>query len=124
MWYLFPQIAGLGASATSRRYAIAGRDEAAAFLTDARLGPAYGRLVDAVWHQVVAGGVSVHELFGSPDDQKLVSSLTLFATVAADLDATLALTELVRQAQDVLDVAADEGLPPCATTAAALARPR
>jgi len=122
MWYLFPQLAGLGSSPTSRHYALADREEAAAFLTDPRLGPAYGRLVDAVWEQVVAGGTSVHALFGSPDDHKLVSSLTLFAAVASELEATPELTTLAAHAGEVLDAAADEGLPRCAVTTAALRR--
>jgi uncharacterized protein (DUF1810 family) len=120
MWYIFPQLAGLGFSPTSVRYAIADRDEAEAFLTDSRLGPAYGRLVDAVWHQVVGNGTSVRALFGSPDDEKLVSSLTLFATVAADLEASPELTRLVTRANEVLAAADAQGLPRCATTVATL----
>jgi uncharacterized protein (DUF1810 family) len=121
MWYMFPQIAGLGFSPTSVHYAIADRGEAEAFLAHPRLGPAYGRLVDAVWRQVVGNGVSVRVLFGSPDDQKLVSSLTLFATVAADLEATAERTTLITHADELLAVAAGQGLPRCARTAAALA---
>jgi uncharacterized protein (DUF1810 family) len=122
MWYIFPQLAGLGLSPTSVHYAIADRDEAEAFLADPRLGPAFGRLVDAVWHQVVADGRSLRTLFGSPDDQKLVSSLTLFATVADDLEPTPERTTLVTQADEVLAAATAQGRPRCATTAAALAR--
>ena len=59
MWYLFPQIRGLGSSPTAEHYAIADRAEAEAFLTDPALGPAYGRLVNAVWQQVVNNGISV-----------------------------------------------------------------
>ena len=121
MWYIFPQLAGLGFSATSRRYAIADRAEAVAFLTDPRLGSRYGRLVDAVWQQTVGNGASLRALFGSPDDQKLVSSLTLFATVVADLEPTPDRTTLGTQADEVLAAAAAQGLARCATTAAALA---
>jgi uncharacterized protein (DUF1810 family) len=53
MWYLFPQVAGLGESSESRRYAIASLDEARDFLTHPLLGPDYVRIVDEVWHQVV-----------------------------------------------------------------------
>jgi uncharacterized protein (DUF1810 family) len=122
MWYLFPQFYGLGSSSTAQHYAIADRAEAEAFLTDPRLGPAYGRLVDAVWHQVVNNGISVRDLFGRPDDQKLVSSLTLFATVATGLAPTAALTTLIARANAVLDVAATQGLPRCALTTSNLAR--
>jgi len=121
MWYLFPQFHGLGSSSTAQRYAIADRAEAEAFLTDPQLGPAYGRLVDAVWQQVVNNGISVRDLFGRPDDQKLVSSLTLFATVATGLDPTRALTTLIAHANAVLDVAATQGLPRCAVTTSSLA---
>jgi uncharacterized protein (DUF1810 family) len=122
MWYIFPQIAGLGLSPTSVRYAIADRREAEAFLGHPRLRPGYCRLVDAVWQQIIGTGMSVHALFGSPDDQKLVSSLTLFATVAADLDPTAELTTLVTRANEVLDAAAGQGLGRCTTTEAALGR--
>ena len=111
MWYLFPQIRGLGSSPNAQHYAMPDRAEAEAFLTDPALGPAYGRLVNAVWQQVVNNGVSVQALFGRPDDEKLVSSLTLFASGAAGLDPTPALTTIVAAANAVLDVAATQGLP-------------
>ena len=85
MWFIFPQITGLGSSPTAAHYAIRDRAEADAFLNDPTLGPGYRTLVDAVWHQVVGADVRLRHLFGRPDDQKLVSSLTLFAGVAADL---------------------------------------
>ena len=85
MWFIFPQVAGLGSSPTAAQYAIGSRSEAEAFLRDPTLGPSYRQLVEAVWQQVVGNGVSVRALFGRPDDQKLVSSLTLFGTVAAGL---------------------------------------
>jgi len=114
MWFIFPQVAGLGSSPTAAQYAIGSRSEAEAFLRDPTLGPSYRQLVEAVWQQVVGNGVSVRALFGRPDDQKLVSSLTLFGTVAANLGDEWAST--VAQANAVLDVAADQGLPSCATT--------
>ena len=55
MWYVFPQIAGLGDSSVSRRYAIGDLDEAHDFLTHPILGPDYVQIVDEVWHQVVGG---------------------------------------------------------------------
>ena len=121
MWYIFPQLAGLGSSATSVHYAIAGREEASAFLAHPRLGPAYGRLVGAVRQQVIGNSVSLRALFGSPDDQKLVSSLTLFATVAGDGEPTAERTALIVDANEILDAAASEGLARCAATRAALA---
>ena len=114
MWFIFPQIVGLGSSSTAAAYAIRSRAEAEAFLSDPVLGPAYRRLVDAVRTQVVDHGVTVRNLFGRPDDQKLVSSLTLFAGVAADLGDEWA--SMAAQANDVLDCAAEQGLPRCAAT--------
>ena len=81
MWFIFPQIAGLGRSETARRYAIASRAEARAYLDHPVLGPRLRectRLVNRV------EGRSVHQIFGAPDDLKFHSSMTLFATVAPD----------------------------------------
>ena len=114
MWFIFPQIAGLGSSPTAAAYAIRSRAEAEAFLRDPVLGPAYQRLVNAVRTQVVDHGVTVRSLFGRPDDQKLVSSLTLFSGIAADLGDEWA--SMVAQANDVLDCATEQGLPRCAAT--------
>jgi uncharacterized protein (DUF1810 family) len=119
MWFIFPQITGLGSSPTATAYAIRNRAEATAFLQDPTLGPAYRQLVEAVWHQVAERGVSVRRLFGRPDDQKLVSSLTLFAGVAADLDDEW--TVLTANANDILDRAAEQGLPRCTPTQRLLA---
>ena len=79
MWYIFPQFEGLGFSATSRRYSIKSTGEAAAYLAHPVLGP---RLEECA--KVVLGveGRSAHEIFGSPDDMKLRSCVTLFACVS------------------------------------------
>jgi uncharacterized protein (DUF1810 family) len=79
MWYVFPQIAGLGISATSRRYAVTGRAEAEAYLRHPVLGP---RLVEICEAALGVEGRSAGEVFGSPDDMKLRSCATLFAAVA------------------------------------------
>jgi uncharacterized protein (DUF1810 family) len=80
MWFIFPQIEGLGSSMMSRRYAISSRQEAAAYLMHPLLG---ARLRECT--RLVAGidGRSIHEIFGSPDDMKFQSSMTLFAQVAS-----------------------------------------
>jgi len=114
MWFIFPQVAGLGSSSTAAHYAITSRAEAEAFLADPNLGPSYRQLVDAVWRQVVTNGVTIRQLFGRPDDQKLVSSLTLFADVAGALGEEWAPT--VTKAVEILDVAGEQGLPRCAGT--------
>jgi uncharacterized protein (DUF1810 family) len=79
MWYVFPQIAGLGASEMSRRYAIRSAAEAEAYLRHPVLGP---RLVECFEATLAVEGQSAQEIFGSPDDQKLRSCATLFASVS------------------------------------------
>lgn len=75
MWFVFPQLAGLGRSPTARFYAIAGLDEARAYLAHPVLGP---RLVEAVEAINALPGRDAHAVFGGPDDLKLRSCLTLF----------------------------------------------
>jgi uncharacterized protein (DUF1810 family) len=79
MWYVFPQIAGLGFSATSRKYAIGSLAEAAAYLGHEVLGP---RLIGCAEAALGVEGRSARDIFGSPDDLKLRSSATLFAQVS------------------------------------------
>ena len=79
MWYVFPQIRGLGSSPTSRHFAIQGREEAAAYLAHPVLGP---RLVACAEALLGIEGRSAREILGSPDDLKLRSCATLFAHVA------------------------------------------
>ena len=80
MWFVFPQVAGLGLSDMSRRYAIAALDEARAYLENPVLGP---RLIAGVEAVQTVQGRSAHEIFGSPDDRKFQSCLTLFEQVAS-----------------------------------------
>lgn len=75
MWFIFPQIAGLGQSAMSRKYAISGLDEARAYLAHPVLGP---RLIECT-KLVGISGRSIEDIFGAPDDVKFRSSMTLFA---------------------------------------------
>jgi len=81
MWFVFPQLAGLGSSAMAQRYAIADLDEAAAYLAHPVLGPRLRACVGAV---NAVRGKSAHEIMGSSDDLKLRSSLTLFARATGD----------------------------------------
>jgi uncharacterized protein (DUF1810 family) len=80
MWFVFPQFAGLGSSALSRRYAIRSRVEAEAYLAHPVLGP---RLVECAGALLEVEGRTATEILGSPDDLKLRSCATLFAAVAA-----------------------------------------
>jgi uncharacterized protein (DUF1810 family) len=79
MWYVFPQLAGLGRSATSRHYGIASAAEANAYLKHPLLGP---RLIECVTAVLEIDGRTAYEIFGSPDDLKLHSCATLFARVS------------------------------------------
>jgi uncharacterized protein (DUF1810 family) len=81
MWFVFPQLAGLGSSATAQRYGIASLDEARAYLDDPVLGP---RLRECAAAMLAADGTSATEILGYPDDLKLRSSMTLFARAAGD----------------------------------------
>jgi uncharacterized protein (DUF1810 family) len=79
MWYIFPQIEGLGLSPMSVRYSIKSAAEARAYLDHPVLGPRL-RACAAVVRDIV--GRSALEIFGSPDDMKLRSCVTLFAAVS------------------------------------------
>ena len=81
MWYIFPQLAGLGSSAMAQRYAIRDLAEAKAYLQHPLLGPRLIEIAQAVQN---VKGRSARQIFGSPDDLKLHSSATLFAQAAAE----------------------------------------
>jgi uncharacterized protein (DUF1810 family) len=78
MWYIFPQIQGLGFSETSRYYGIKDAAEAAAYLAHPVLG---SRLVDICEELLKLSSSNATSIFGSPDDVKLKSSMTLFAAL-------------------------------------------
>ena len=78
MWYIFPQVQGLGYSSMAQHYAIADRDEAAAYLAHPTLGP---RLVEISRALLTLPGSNATTVMGTPDDLKLRSSMTLFAQV-------------------------------------------
>jgi uncharacterized protein (DUF1810 family) len=81
MWFVFPQVAGLGRSETARRYAISGLAEARAYLADPVLGP---RLVECARTLTSLPTTDPVEVFGPVDATKLRSSMTLFAHAADD----------------------------------------
>src|SRR5271170_5966328 len=80
MWFVFPQIRGLGSSEMALRYAISGLEEARAYLEHPILGP---RLRECAGIVVGVEGKTVEEIFGDPDDLKFHSSMTLFAKASA-----------------------------------------
>jgi len=81
MWFIFPQIAGLGFSSMAQRFAIASPEEATAYLAHEVLGQ---RLRECTRLVLAARGKTAHDIFGSPDDLKFRSSMTLFAAVSED----------------------------------------
>jgi uncharacterized protein (DUF1810 family) len=81
MWFIFPQVAGLGSSETAQKYAIGSSDEAAAYLAHPVLGP---RLRECAALVAAIEDKDITEIFGSPDDQKFQSSMTLFTDIAPD----------------------------------------
>jgi uncharacterized protein (DUF1810 family) len=83
MWYIFPQLAGLGRSAMARFYGICSIDEARAYLGHTLLGP---RLALCTRIVLASESSSLHAMFGSPDDMKFRSCMTLFSLATDDPD--------------------------------------
>ena len=81
MWWIFPQIAGLGMTTTSHMYSIKSMEEAKAFLAHPYLGKNLREISDKL---LTLASNDAYEVFGSPDDLKLRSSMTLFAEAAPD----------------------------------------
>jgi len=81
MWFVFPQLRGLGRSSTASYYGIISLDEARAYLAHPLLGPRLELCTNAV---LGIEGRTLHEIFGSPDDMKFHSSMTLFAAAAGE----------------------------------------
>ncbi len=81
MWFVFPQLRGLGSSPTALRYSISSLDEARAYLAHEQLGQ---RLRECARLVTRIDGRTAREIFGSPDDLKLRSSMTLFARASDD----------------------------------------
>jgi uncharacterized protein (DUF1810 family) len=79
MWFVFPQVAGLGFSTMSQRYAIGSRAEAEAYLAHPVLGP---RLIECTRLVLAVEGRTINAILGAPDDAKFRSSMTLFGAVS------------------------------------------
>jgi uncharacterized protein (DUF1810 family) len=90
MWFVFPQLRGLGSSPMADRYGIASLEEARAYLRHDPLGP---RLHECAQLVNDVRGRSIAQIFGSPDDLKLRSSMTLFARAAEDNEDFVALLD-------------------------------
>jgi uncharacterized protein (DUF1810 family) len=105
MWFVFPQIRGLGLSAMSRKYAIESVAEAAAYLRHPVLGP---RLIECTEVVAQTRGRTADEIFGGIDAQKLHSSMTLFLHAAPDEPVFRAVLD--RYFEGTTDLATDERL--------------
>ena len=117
IWYIFPQIDGLGRSSTARDYALRDLEEACAYLRDPILRRRYEEITAVVAGQI-AKGVPVETLMGgSTDAMKLASSLTLFRAAALELTKSdAAFKPLARDCDAILQQTTAEGCPPCAFT--------
>lgn len=120
IWYVFPQLAGLGRSDTSRYFGIDGIEEARAYLADPLLRGRLATAVEIVADQVGPKAIPLPVLMGSTvDATKLVSSLTLFEHTAAGLDSSRQNPEsqaFATQCAVLLGIAASQGFPRCRYT--------
>lgn len=115
IWYVFPQLAGLGRSAMAQSYALRDFSEACDYLREPVLGERLMRITAVVQAQLRAG-VPLEELMGSTIDVvKLVSSLTLFRAAARALGER---ASFVTRCDEILALAETKGFPPCAHTMA------
>lgn len=96
MWFIFPQLAGLGHSAMAQRFAIASAEEAVAYLAHPTLGP---RLRECT-ALINATASAIREILGSPDDLKFCSSMTLFGAVSGEAEFLQAIAKYYGGAQD------------------------
>ena len=103
MWFIFPQIAGLGHRAMAQRFAIASRGEAVAYLGHAVLGH---RLRECTALVNAVDGRAIREILGTPDDLKFCSSMTLFGAVSTDPEFAAAISKFYggRPDQATLDL--------------------
>ena len=122
IWYIFPQLAGLGRSGVAQYYGIQDLEEACEYLRDPVLRARYEEITAAVVEQLEAGGVPLERLMGgSIDALKLASSLTLFAAAASRI-ADEASSVLVRRCDAILRISTPQGYPPCSFTVEHLSR--
>jgi uncharacterized protein (DUF1810 family) len=122
IWYIFPQIEGLGRSSTARAYALRDLAEACDYLRDPLLRARYGEIAGAVSEQLARGCALEDLIGGSTDALKLVSSLTLFRAAAQSLageDPTFG--SLAQRCDSILEQTSAQRYPPCARTLAEVA---
>jgi uncharacterized protein (DUF1810 family) len=123
IWYVFPQISGLGSSELSRKFAIENEDEAAAFLRDRALRSRLSTIANALVGQIKGdAALPLRTVMNSEiDARKVVSSLTLFRHVARTLcesesESSDVYGPIATVAEEILAIAASQGYPPCEHT--------
>lgn len=119
IWYIFPQIDGLGRSSTAREYALRDLNEACDYLRDPLLRSRYEEIAGAVAEHIARGAPIEHLMGGSTDAYKLVSSLTLFRAAAlrlAENEEGAEFKALAQTCDAILQRTAMQGYPPCAFT--------
>lgn len=119
IWYIFPQIDGLGRSSTAREYALRDLKEACDYLRDPALRSRYEEITNAVAEHIARGAPIEHLMGGSTDAYKLISSLTLFRAAALHLVEKEHITDLKRLAETcdaIFERATTQGYPPCLFT--------
>jgi uncharacterized protein (DUF1810 family) len=119
MWFIFPQLSGLGASPMAQRYALRDLQEATEYLRDEELAHRYLAAATAVAEQVMKGASLLRLMASEVDALKLVSSLTLFEAAAKRLCQTTddeTCQSIIHAAEDVLAAAAAQGIPRCQFT--------
>lgn len=124
IWYVFPQLSGMGYSSASRTYGLDGLSEAEEYLRDPLLRARLLAIASAVVEQLERGVTLIDLMASSIDVTKLISSMTLFAHLATRLHETGGHVEyesVARAAATILERAAEEGYPPCQFTLRAVA---
>jgi len=118
IWYVFPQLAGLGSSPMAVRFGLKGVEEAAAYLEDDELCAGLAAAADAASGQLAAGVPLLTLMGGETDARKLVSSMTLFTPLAHAQRARGAAKafQVAAGGDVILAAAASAGYPPCAFT--------
>jgi uncharacterized protein (DUF1810 family) len=121
IWYIFPQIEGLGRSSTARAYAIRDLAEACEYLRDPLLRARYEEIAGAVSEQLATGRAVEDLMGGSTDALKLASSLTLFRAAAQGLAGEdPSFVSLAQCCDSLLKQTSAQGYPPCPRTLALL----
>jgi uncharacterized protein (DUF1810 family) len=119
IWYIFPQLAGLGRSPAARKYAIRDLAEACEYLRDPLLRARYEETAGAVSDQLARGRLLEDLMGGRTDALKLVSSLTIFRVAAQRLASDDPVFDsLAQRCHSILEQASAQDYPPCALTLA------